>query len=68
MKKVVYKGTNGEWRWRLVARNGKIIATSHEEFSKMSNAIRAVKRVDELLKATSGEVVIEYGGETGELP
>lgn len=40
-----YEDAAGEWRWRLVAGNGKIIADSAEGYASRSNAMRAWRRV-----------------------
>lgn len=32
------------WRWRLTNQNGNVVADSGEGYSKVSNALRAVKR------------------------
>lgn len=37
----IYPDDAGEWRWRLVAGNGRIIASSGEAFSSRWNAARA---------------------------
>ena len=41
----IYPDINGEWRWKLVAPNGKRIATSGEAFDSHSNAVRAARVV-----------------------
>lgn len=41
----VYPDQSGEWRWRLLAPNGRIIADSGEGYSSRSNAMRAVSTV-----------------------
>jgi len=41
----VYKDKAGEWRWRLIAPNGKIIADSGEGYSSKGNAKRAVSKI-----------------------
>lgn len=40
-------GTDGEieWRWRLLAKNGKIIADSGEGYNRQSQAQKQVKKV-----------------------
>jgi len=50
----LYESKNGEWRWRLKAGNGEIIATSEGYTSKSSakNGIESVKR-----NAADAEVV-----------
>lgn len=42
---VVYKDKAGEWRWRLKARNGKIVADSGEGYASKRNARRAFAAV-----------------------
>ncbi len=39
----VYKDKAGEWRWRLVAANGKKVATSGEGYTRKRDAIRAAR-------------------------
>jgi len=34
----LYKDHGGEWRWRLIAVNGKIVADSGESYSTKANA------------------------------
>lgn len=43
-KTVVYLDKAGEWRWRRVAPNGEIIASSGESFTRLSDAERAASR------------------------
>lgn len=38
----IYKDKGGEWRWRLRARNGRIVADSAEGYASKRNATRAV--------------------------
>ena len=45
MKFQVYPDKRGLWRWRLVARNKKIVADSGEGYARKANAIRALQRV-----------------------
>ena len=40
----VYPDKGGRFRWRAVASNGRITATSNEDFSKAGNAERAAHR------------------------
>lgn len=40
----IYRDRVGEWRWRAVARNGKIIADGAEGYASKANAKRAVVR------------------------
>lgn len=45
MRFVVYQDAAGEWRWRLVAANGQVIATSGEGYTRKADAERAVDTV-----------------------
>jgi uncharacterized protein YegP (UPF0339 family) len=40
----VFRDEAGEWRWRKVARNGEIIATSGESYTRRWSARRAARR------------------------
>lgn len=42
----IYKARDG-YRWRLVARNGRLIADSGEAYSRKADAKRAVWRLHE---------------------
>ena len=39
----IYEDTNFEWRWRLQAVNGRIIADSGEGYLEKRGAVRAAK-------------------------
>jgi uncharacterized protein YegP (UPF0339 family) len=51
----VYRDRAGEFRWRLVAPNGNIIADSGEGYETRYNAKRAAENV----RARIGQAVIE---------
>ena len=40
----IYVDQAGEWRWRLVARNGETIASSGEGFTRKWSARRAARK------------------------
>jgi hypothetical protein len=40
-----YKDKKGEWRWRLVASNGRIIADSGEGYSSERECLADIDRV-----------------------
>jgi len=44
MKIEVYRTSEG-WRWRVVARNGRIMATGHEAYNNMKDARRTARKV-----------------------
>lgn len=39
----IYRDTEGDWRWRLVAANGRIIADSAEGYATRFGAVRAAR-------------------------
>ncbi|MEM4781643.1 MAG: HVO_2922 family protein, partial [Halalkalicoccus sp.] len=41
----VYRDKAGEWRWRLVHRNGNVIADGGEGYSSKRNAIKGLRSV-----------------------
>lgn len=45
MKFVQYKDVRGEWRWRLVAANGKIVADSGEGYKNEADCNHGVSLV-----------------------
>ena len=40
----IYQDSAGEWRWRAISRNNKIIADSAEGYAKRGNAKRSATR------------------------
>jgi uncharacterized protein YegP (UPF0339 family) len=55
----VYQDAAGEYRWRLVARNGEIIADSGEGYATRSNARTAVETV----QTTASEASVDSDGD-----
>ncbi len=51
----VYEDSAGEWRWRLVAVNGNIIADSGEGYSSKQGATRGIESV----RRTAPEAVVD---------
>lgn len=49
-----YEDLGGKWRWRLLAGNGRIIASSGESFDSHANALRAAMT----MKCAAGAAVI----------
>ena len=45
MKFEIYQDKQGKWRWRLQARNGRIVADSGQGYASKRNATRAVRRL-----------------------
>ena len=52
----VYQDSAGEWRWRLVAANGNIIADSGEGYTSKQGAKRGIESV----KEGAADATIEY--------
>lgn len=53
----VYKDTAGEWRWRLVAPNGKIVADGAEGYRRRGGAVKGIAAVKKLV-ASAGIVEV----------
>lgn len=47
MKFVVRRDRKREYRWRLMARNGRIIAVSGEGYKRRADVVKAIYRVRE---------------------
>lgn len=53
----VFKDRTGEWRWRLVDGNNRIIAVSGESFTRSADANRSLGNVvDEIRQSGPAEV------------
>jgi uncharacterized protein YegP (UPF0339 family) len=59
----VYRDAGGEWRWRLVHRNGNILADSGEGYSRSNDARRAADRIRERVDDMEFEVFEDNAGE-----
>jgi uncharacterized protein YegP (UPF0339 family) len=55
MKFHVYKDTNNEWRWRLKATNGNILADSGEGYSAKADCLAGIQSV----KGSANSQVVE---------
>jgi uncharacterized protein YegP (UPF0339 family) len=53
----LYRDGAGEWRWRLVAANGNIIADSGEGYASKQGADRGVESVRSAVPRASVEVL-----------
>lgn len=45
MRFEVYRDASLDWRWRLIAGNGEIVADSSEGYSRERDAKRAIRRL-----------------------
>ncbi len=50
MKFTIWQDAAGEWRWRLVARNGKTIADSAEGYKSRRHAVAMCQRINPDIK------------------
>jgi len=53
----VYPDAAGEWRWRLVAANGRIVADSAEGYTRAGDAVRAAETAAYTATIATVEVV-----------
>ncbi|MEF8907487.1 MAG: HVO_2922 family protein [Haloarculaceae archaeon] len=59
----VYRDNAGEWRWRLVHKNGNIIAAASEGYTRRRDASRSVDTVQETLDDDAFEVYEDASGD-----
>lgn len=45
MKFQIYKDSRGEWRWRIRAANGKIVADSGEGYKNQQDCIDMIRKI-----------------------
>lgn len=45
MRFEMYKGHDKQWRWRLVATNGNIIADSAESYRRKKDCLAAIRSI-----------------------
>lgn len=55
MKFQIYIDEVGEFRWRLIARNGNIIAESGEGYKKKADLKRSIKSIQEKVSVAKTE-------------
>lgn len=53
----VYEDSRGEYRWRLKARNGEVLAIAEEGFATKDSCLRSIETVRS--NATDADVVEE---------
>lgn len=51
----VFKDTNGEWRWRLIAVNGRIIASSGEGYKAVKSCLSSI----DIVKSSGAAEVLQ---------
>lgn len=59
----IYRDNNGEWRWRLVARNRRIIADSGEGYKRKGKAVSMVRKITQIPSPTIVYVGYEEQGD-----
>ena len=60
----IYQDKAGEWRWRLRASNGNLVAITEEGYVSKENVIRALESVRRI--AAESKDHIEVGTDAGE--
>lgn len=58
MKIEHYCNKAGKWTWRLVARNGRVIANAAEDYERPSGAMKAALKMQSVMLIPGGEVPI----------
>jgi uncharacterized protein YegP (UPF0339 family) len=51
----LYQDNVGQWRWRLGARNGQLLASSGEAFASEANAERSIRAVRRTIASLGGD-------------
>jgi uncharacterized protein YegP (UPF0339 family) len=59
MKFDVYQDRKKEWRWRLIAKNGRIVADSGEGYTRRASAFRALHRFSDSVFDASCAVTLQ---------
>jgi uncharacterized protein YegP (UPF0339 family) len=54
----VYRDKKREWRWRVRAANGRVLADSGEGYKRRSDAVRGVRRTREIIATFGGKLTI----------
>jgi uncharacterized protein YegP (UPF0339 family) len=60
----IYLDSAGGWRWRLVTRNGRVVADSSEAYTRERDALRAATRIVVLLQQEPVRIETLDGGMT----
>lgn len=45
MKFEIYTDAHGEWRWRLLSRNGRIVADSGEGYTSRATMVKTMRSI-----------------------
>ena len=59
----IYRDKKGEWRWRLVARNRRIVADSGESYKRKGKAVNMIRKMCQI---TGPTIVYKDGEEEGD--
>jgi uncharacterized protein YegP (UPF0339 family) len=59
----IYRDAGGEWRWRLIHKNGNIIASASEGYTRRRDAKRSVDSIREGVEDGNFEVYEDDGGD-----
>lgn len=59
MKFHVYKDKAGEWRWKLKARNGRVVADSGEGYKRKAAAIKTLTSIIESINSDEYKLEVD---------
>jgi uncharacterized protein YegP (UPF0339 family) len=60
MKLELYKDVDKEWRWRIIARNGRTVADSTEGYKKRATLKKTLRRMGiEKITTNAGDLIAE---------
>lgn len=55
----LYEAKDG-WRWRMLAKNGRIVAESGEAYVRKAGALKAIQRMREIAVVAAGPDTVGY--------
>lgn len=59
MKFQVYKDKAGEWRWRLRAKNGRIVADSGEGYKRKTTMLKTLTNIIDIISTEGYKLEVE---------
>lgn len=55
----IYKGNDKQWYWRLIAKNGQIVAVAGEGYKRRDGVLKSIQRLPGLVDTTKIVEVVE---------
>lgn len=59
MKFQVYRDKAGEWRWRLRAKNGRIVADSGEGYKRKTTMLKTLTNIIDIISTEGYKLEVE---------